>query len=143
MNLFYGRQMKESQSSNESLLQSPLFPAVVGIVCFASVVVSWWMFPAGGEVLGLGILVSILIALFVSPVPQPSLRTELPPDLETPFLLARDEHAFERYRRATALMLKVSKHHDPIYRDIAFEQIDALIRRLTTIAAGTLVFAGT
>ena len=143
MNLIYGRGMKEFGAHSDGLVQSSWFPAVVGVVCCLVVVISWWLLPAGGEVLAVGVLVSVLIALVVSPVPQPGLRAELPTDLETPFLLARDEHAFERYRRATALMLKVSRHHDPIYRDIAFEQIDELIRRLTTIAAGTLVFEGT
>jgi hypothetical protein len=143
VNLIYGRGMKEFAAHSDGLVQSSWFPAVVGVVCCLAVVISWWLLPGGGEVLAVGVLVSVLIALVVSPVPQPGLRAELPTDLETPFLLARDEHAFERYRRATALMLKVSRHHDPIYRDIAFEQIDELIRRLTTIAAGTLVFEGT
>ncbi len=51
----------------------------------------------GGEVLAVGVLVSVWIALLVSPVPQPALRAELPKDLELPYLLARDEEPFELY----------------------------------------------
>jgi hypothetical protein len=67
----------------------------------------------------------------------------LPPELETPLLIAHDEAFFDRYRRVSSLLLKVSQHQDPIYRAIAIEQVDELAKRLTTIAAGSLIFEGT
>lgn len=65
---------------SDGLVQLSWFPAVVGVVCCLAVVISWWLLPGGGEVLAVGVLVSVLIALVVSPVPQPGLRAELLPE---------------------------------------------------------------
>lgn len=97
MNLFYGSADEGIQISRMRAWCNLRGFAVVGVVCCLAVVISWWLLPDGGEILAVGVLVSVLIALVVSPVPQPGLRAELPADLETPFLLARDEHAFDRY----------------------------------------------
>jgi len=50
---------------------------------------------------------------------------------------------FLRYRRATEMLLKISRRQDPIFRGIALDQVDDLVQRVTTIAVGTLVFEST
>lgn len=99
----------------------------------------------GGLVVVIGLLVSLLMGLVIGAfMKMPSeRRTELPLDLELPFLLAGDEAMFLRYRRATEMLLKISRRQDPIYRGIALDQVDDLVQRVTTIAAGTLVFEST
>ena len=114
--------------------------AVIGCVLVSA---SALLLPPQGVVIVCGLLLSVLMGLVSrSPVSTPS-RIDLPAELDASFQLARDEQVFERFRRTTALLLKVSRHHDPIYRDIAFEKIDDLNRQLTTIAAGSLIFEGT
>ncbi|MBL8820747.1 MAG: hypothetical protein JNL58_32295, partial [Planctomyces sp.] len=57
--------MKEFVAQSDGLVQSSWFPAVVGVVCCSAVVISWWLLPGGGEVLAVGVLVSVLIAMMV------------------------------------------------------------------------------
>ena len=117
--------------------------AVAGVSCLI-VLSSGELLSIDELVMMIGLLVSLLaglvVTLFVSPAP---VRTELPLELELPFLLASDESMFLRYRRATELMLKISRRKDPIYRGIALDKVDDLVQRFTTIASGTLVYEST
>lgn len=115
---------------------------VAGIIALI-VLLAWAVLPLSAVVALVGVLVSLLIGLALSSPRRADLSPALPIDLESPLLLARDDQLFDRYRRATGLLLKVSQQHDPIYRDIAIEQIDEIIRSLTSIAAGSLDFEGT
>jgi len=63
--------------------------------------------------------------------------------LETPFLLAQDAEMFQRYQAVSESLLKAGRNPDPIYREIALEQIDELTRKAAAIAEGTFVFEGT
>jgi hypothetical protein len=60
-----------------------------------------------------------------------------------PFAVAQDFAVFERYQKLTQALLGVSRHNDPLYREIALEQLDRVVARTAEIAAGTLVFEGT
>jgi hypothetical protein len=115
----------------------------VSATCGTIVLLAALLLPLVGVVAVVGLLVSILVGMTF--VRNNSVETEpkLPSDLESTLLIARDEELFDRYRRTTSLLLKVSQHQDPIYRAIALEQVDDLIRRLTSIAAGSLIFEGT
>lgn len=116
--------------------------AAVGLGCSA-LLVGWLILPLDGLLVVVGLLVSALMGLVLLPTRHVTPRIELPAELDLPYQLARDEAIFSRYRRATELLLKVSRHPDPIFRVIALEQLDELVRRLTTIAAGSLLFEGT
>lgn len=89
-----------------------------------------------------GLLATAALAVALG-VPSGQSNPALPVELETPLLLARDEEVFARYRRMSGLLLKVTQNSDPLYREIALEHVDDLATRLTSIAAGTLVFEGT
>lgn len=111
--------------------------------CACVVLLSWALLPPAALVAIIGLLVSLLIGLALVSSSRPESAPALPVEFETPLLLARDEEIFDRYRRVAALLLKVSQQHDPIYRTIAIEQLDEIVRRLTSIAAGSLIFEGT
>ncbi len=119
------------------------WPLAVAAICGVLVTAAALFLPLNAAVLLCGLLLSILIGLASRREISNSAPTGLAPELDASFQLARDEQVFERFRRTTGLLLKVSRHHDLIYRNIAFEQIDELNRRLTTISSGTLVFDGT
>lgn len=134
---------------NESIERMPVlrknvwnFFAVVGIGGSA-LLVGWLTLGLDGLVLVVGLLVSVLLGLAALPTRNVIPRIELPTELDLPFQLARDETIFARYHRATELLLKISRHTDPIFRAIAVEQLDELNRRMTTIAASSLVFEET
>ena len=128
----------------QSSFQRFRIPIAVAGVSSLIVLSSGVLLSIDGLVIMIGLLVSLLaglvVTLFVSPA---SVRTELPLELELPFLLASDESMFLRYRRATELMLKISRRKDPIYRGIALDKVDDLVQRFTTIASGTLVYEST
>ena len=128
----------------QSSYQRFRIPIVVAGVSCLVVLSSGELLSIDELVMMIGLLVSLLaglvVTLFVSPA---SVRTELPLELELPFLLASDESMFLRYRRATELMLKISRRKDPIYRGIALDKVDDLVERFTTIASGTLVYEST
>lgn len=106
------------------------------------VVTSGVFLPVNFVCVVVGLLVCVLLWLTVEKLPgqadvlNPSL-------LEAPFRLAHDTKVFERYRRVTDSLLTVSRHSDPIYREIAVEHLDESIRQLAKIADGTFVFEGT
>ena len=136
--------MPNSMGNPQSSYQRFRIPIVVAGVSCLIVLSSGELLSIDELVMMIGLLVSLLaglvVTLFISPAP---LRTELPLELELPFLLASDESMFLRYRRATELMLKISRRKDPIYRGIALDKVDDLVQRFTTIASGTLVYEST
>lgn len=135
--------MFEFPSDRPTQNQHRWWPIALALIGCVLVSVSASLLSLHGVVVVCGLLLSVLMGLVIrTPMPISS-HIDLPAELDASFQLARDEQVFERFRRTTALLLKVSRHHDPIYRDIAFEQIDELNRRLTSIAAGSLIFEGT
>ena len=120
------------------------WPSITAVTaCICAVLLSWAVLPLAALVAVVGLLVCLLIGLALVASSRPDSPPALPVEFETPLLLARDEEIFDRYRRMAALLLKVSQQHDPIYRNIAIEQLDEIVRRLTSIAAGSLIFEGT
>ena len=115
----------------------------ISAICAVVVLLAWIALPLGGVVVVVGLLVSLLVGLSCNRPVTVDSTSALATELETPLLIALDEEIFALYRRIASLLLKVSQQHDPIYRGIAIEQINELVRRLTTIAAGTLIFEGT
>ncbi len=63
--------------------------------------------------------------------------------LDVPFHLAHDRDVFERYRQISQALLLVGQRGDPIYREIALEQLSSLATELATIGDGTIVFEDT
>lgn len=68
--------------------------------------------------------------------PEPSL-------LETPLRLARDAEVFERYQELSRSLLRISWQNDPIYRELALQQLGTMSESLRNVAQGTIVFRDT
>ena len=142
--LSYGQQMANRLGSSQTFYQRFRRPVAVAGASSVAVLLAWGFLSIGGLVVVIGLLLSLLAGLVIAASMKPfELRTELPLELELPFLLAGDETIFLRYRRATEMLLKISRRQDPIYRGIALDQVDDLVQRFTTIASGTLVFEST
>ena len=106
------------------------------------VALGWLLLPTSGVVAIVGVLVSLLLGLTVA-ISLRATATSGTSHLETPFLLAQDAEMFQRYQAVSESLLKASRNPDPIYREIALEQIDELSRKAATTAEGTFVFEGT
>jgi hypothetical protein len=115
----------------------------IASACATGVLAALVLSPLSCLVAVIGLLVSVLIGVVTLPRSAQVELPSLPADLETALHLARDEDISDRHRRAGKLLLKISLHHDSIYRAVALEQIDDLMRRLTSIAAGSISFEGT
>lgn len=136
--------MEKLLGRSQTFYQRYRLPLTVAAASSGTVLLAWRFLSTGGLVVIIGLLFSMLAGLVLAASMKPvELRTELPLELELPFLLAGDETIFLRYRRATEMLLKISRRQDPIYRGIALDQVDDLVQRFTTIAAGTLVFEST
>lgn len=135
--------MPESNSPFPHLRTSGWLPfAATGLACIA-IFVAWLFLSPGTMVAIIGFLVSILLGLVIAT----SLR-KTPPSgqssaLETPFLLAHDTEVFDRYQSVGNSLLSISRQRDSIFRSVALEHLDELVRQATNIADGTFVFEGT
>lgn len=115
----------------------------IGSACAASVLGAAAQLGTTGQLTVVGILVSVLIGLAFVPRAAEVTLPALPHDLDSILLLAKDEALAERHRRATRLLVKISQQCDSIYRAVALDQIDAILGRMTSLAAGSIVFEGT
>lgn len=123
--------------------RNALFPLAVFAVGVMVTVVSWMFLSVPGQLCVAGILLSAILGLAVANHRLTALNRREPSLLETPFLLAHDAEVFARYGAVTESLFKVSQNADLIYREIALEHLDELVRRAATIAEGTFVFEGT
>ncbi|MSR59790.1 MAG: hypothetical protein EXS05_19485 [Planctomycetaceae bacterium] len=90
-----------------------------------------------------GLLVCALLGIVVAHHRQISRSAATLTVLETPFWLARDAVVFDQYRQLANSLLTISEQRDIIFRHVALEQVDELVRRAGVIAQGTFVFEGT
>jgi hypothetical protein len=91
----------------------------------------------------LGILLSISIGLAwecLASIRHTSGDVNL---LETPFFLSHDTQVFDCYRQISQSLLAVSQKPDPIYREVALEELNRLAAECAEVAAGTIVYDGT
>jgi hypothetical protein len=63
--------------------------------------------------------------------------------LQTALELAGDREIYSRYRQLAEEMTLISQRKDTIYRQIALEQIDDVLRRTAIIAEGQFTYEGT
>jgi hypothetical protein len=63
--------------------------------------------------------------------------------LETPLRLARDDEVFKRYQELSRSLLRISWQNDPIYRELALQQLAATSERIRNVAQGEITFRDT
>jgi len=137
----YCWQMAKSNSALDRIawLTPPFGVAMAGCI---AVLLAWLVLPTSGVVATVGLLVCVLLALTVAQCGRATAAGGTS-RLETPFILARDADMFQRYQAVSESLLTASRNPDPIYREIALEHLDELVRRAATIADTTFVFEGT
>jgi hypothetical protein len=126
-----------------SLFRSPgwlLFLATY-LTCL-TIFVGWLLLPPAALTALVGIVVSILIG-YLAAHSRRFWSSEQSPVLETSLELASDRDLFDRFRLLSTSLLTIGRQRDPIFREIALEHLDELVRRAASIASGTFVFEGT
>jgi hypothetical protein len=63
--------------------------------------------------------------------------------LETPLRLARDDEVFKRYQEVSRALLRISWRNDPIYRELALQQLAGTSEHLRQVAQGEISFRDT
>ena len=103
--------------------------------------------PLPAQIAILGAFVSILGGLFVSYLEQEEdrdrRRTETIQRLAVPLALAPEEDLYPLYLAYCRALTALAEQADPLLREIAAIKLTSVNAQIGTIAAGTVVFAGT
>lgn len=95
----------------------------------------------------LGSLISILGGLFVSYLEQEeereARRTEILERLAVPLALAPEDDLYPHYLAFCRSLTALAEQTDPLLREIAAVKLGSVNAQIGTLAAGTVVFAGT
>jgi hypothetical protein len=119
--------------------QLPLI-AIAGMCALLGV--SAWFLPTATLPLIIG-GVALASALYSWPTRLDTPVREPLSVLELPFRLAQDGEIFTRHQALTELLWQTSRRADPIFRQLALEQLDEVVARTRGTAAGTFVYSGT
>ena len=87
------------------------------------------------------ILVAVIFLVFRAVRTEPELSE--PSLLETPLRLARDEEVFDRYQEISRSLMRISWQNDPIYRELALQQLSGVSDGLSRLASGEITFRDT
>ena len=63
--------------------------------------------------------------------------------LETPFYLSHDTEIFERYKKISQQMLRISQRSSTVFRDLALQRLDKMAADCTAMGQGQIVFTET
>ncbi len=103
--------------------------------------------PLPAQLAVLGAFISILGGLFVSYLKQEESRdrrrNEVIERLAVPFALAPEEALYPLYLAYCRALTTLAEQTDPLLREIAALKLASVNAQINTIAAGTVVFAGT
>jgi len=103
--------------------------------------------PPPAQLAVLGAYISILAGLFLSYVEQEDARdrrrTELLERLAIPMTLAADRELYAQYLGYCRTLTNVAAQPDPILRETAVLKLASVAGQVESLAAGTVVFAGT
>lgn len=103
--------------------------------------------PLPAQLAVLGALISILGGLFLSYLEQEESRdrrrNEVIERLAVPFALAPEEDLYPLYLAYCRALTTLAVQTDPLLREIATLKLASVNAQINTIAAGTVVFAGT
>lgn len=116
----------------------PAFAVTVGIggtVAVACIGAAWL------QTLWLGILLSGIVAILLH---RQTANHDKPLGfLETPFYLSHDTEVFDRYKRISQQMLRISQRTKAVFRDLALQRLDKMAADCTAMGQGVIVFTET
>ena len=142
----YFLHMSEKACGRRSVLFSFRFigTALVGSLTMALVSA---FAPPAAQLAVLGALVSILGGLFVSYLAQEEerdrQRAEAIERLAVPLSLASEDDLYPHYLTYCRALTALAAQTDPVLREIAALKLASVNAQIETLAAGTVVFAGT
>jgi hypothetical protein len=103
--------------------------------------------PPAAQLAVLGAFVSILAGLFISYLEQEEARdlrrAEAIERLAVPLSLAQEDDLFPPYLAYCSALTALANQTDPLLREIAALKLASVNAQIETLAAGTVVFAGT
>ena len=123
--------------------RNPTPVATVTTLSLSLILVASFVLPLAGLTGLIGLLVSGILGLSLALWRRLTQQASTLSTLETPFRLASDFEMFVRYEQLAASLLTISMQPDVIYRAVALEHLDDLVRRARLVAQGTFVFEGT
>lgn len=141
--LSYFRLMRHMDSLLSHLRTSGWFSFVATTAACLLISFGWLFLSAAALTALVGIVVSILVGIAIAQGRRGWSATERSSVLEASLELAGDRDVFDRSRLLSDSLLRISRQQDSIFREIALEHLDELVRRAATIAEGTFVFEGT
>lgn len=118
-------------------------PFVATTTAYLAIVFGWLFLSVAGLSALVGIVLSILVGMVIAHGRQGGTATDKTSVLEASLELAGDREVFDRSRLLSESLLRISRQQDSIFRQIALEHLDELVRRAGQIADGTFVFEGT
>jgi len=108
---------------------------------FVSVAAVSAFLPPSVQTTMLGLLILLVLAVLLFGSNRvPEINVDL---LEGPIELARDEQVFAVYRRLVEDLRKISRHSDPILRDLALHRTGIIADELASIGKARIEFVGT
>ena len=63
--------------------------------------------------------------------------------LDTPFHLSQDTEVFDRYQRMSRQMLRISQRRNVVFRELALQSLDELVKCCSSLGQGLIVFSET
>ncbi len=123
--------------------RNPTPVATVTMLSLSLILVASFVLPLAGLTGLIGLLVSGILGLSLALWRRLTQQASTLSTLETPFRLASDFEMFVRYEQLAAALLTISMQPDVIYRAVALEHLDDLVRQARLVAQGTFVFEGT
>lgn len=109
----------------------------------AALAIGVLLLSLNGLVALLGIICIGLNGVVLTRLRSWSLPRQFSNILQTALELAADRDIYPRYRRLADAMVLIGQRKDTIYRQIALEQLDELVRRSDIIAEGQFSYEGT
>ena len=135
--------MRDMPSFLSHLRTSGWLPFVATTAACLSIAFGWLFLSVAALTALIGIVLSILVGMAMAQGRRGWTSTDKSSVLEASLELAGDRDVFDRSRLLSDSLLRISRQQDSIFREIALEHLDELVRRAATIAEGTFVFEGT
>lgn len=115
----------------------PIFAASVAAVLLLPICV----FASAAVLLGyIGLLVSLLLGIAIAALLRPDNRHFDSDLLRIPFQLARDEELADKHQTLGTTLLRIAEHDDPLFRNLALQQVESRVCELEPVGEGTISF---
>ena len=127
--------------------QSPWMPLAFGVVAILIVILVVIATFASSQVIALAWAVAIPTALLAWHFYEDRKRHRewmaVLDHLPVPFALASEPGFFPHYAKLADAIVKIGRHHDRLFRDLALARLESVAEELAVVAQGQIVFRAT